>query len=64
MRNTVCGDHCVYKRRFSSSGPTPVAIFMQPRPDRKRDVLHFRKLYLCVEKERCAGQRMHVHAYV
>lgn len=62
MRSTERGDHCVYKRRFSSSGPTPAAIVVQSRPDRKRDMLHLRELYLCMEKERCARTRIHVHA--
>lgn len=38
-----------------------LAVFVQLRPGGKRDVLHFRESYLCMEKERCAGTRMHVH---
>lgn len=50
MRSTEHGDHCTCKRRLSASGLTPVAITVQPRPDRKHDVLHFREFYFCMEK--------------
>lgn len=60
VRSAERGDQCVCKSRFSSFGPTSVAIFVQPRPNRKYDVVHFRELYLCMEKERCVG----THAFV
>lgn len=47
-----CGDHCTCDRRLSSCGLTRVAIVVQPRADRKRDVLHFREFYFCMEKRK------------
>lgn len=55
MRSRESGDHCVRKRRFSSSCHTPVAIFVLSRPDRKCEVLCFREFYLCMEKREVCG---------